>query len=158
MLLLCLALWRLKDACKDGRRRRVPRGGIHNLSDGFIVTLRRVNHPADSMRLDPARQSSSSCLLPLFSHISLHMDANPFVTFFFFIFFYEGWNKQKREEEEGEEGERAKQYYIRHGIAMLCVCTRVTWSFPPNKSTNSPVNPWAWSMSFFFVLFFCPIF
>jgi hypothetical protein len=47
------------------------------------VTLRRVNHPADSMRLDPARQSSL-----LLSHISLHMDANPFVTFLLFFFFF----------------------------------------------------------------------
>jgi hypothetical protein len=41
---------------------------------------------------------------------------------------------------------------------MLCVCTRVTWSFPPNKSTNSPVNPWAWSKSFFLFFFFVQFF
>jgi hypothetical protein len=66
--------------------------------------------------------------------------------------------EKKKKKKEKKERERAKQYYIRHGIAMLCVCTRVTWSFPPNKSTNSPVNPWAWSKSFFLFFFFVQYF
>lgn len=124
---------------KDGRRRRVPSGGIHNLSAGFIVTLRRVNHPADSMRLEPCapvhlppRRPSSS---PLSYFSSYGRQPFCYVLFFFFLFllrfffpffFYNKRNKQRGKENEEKERNKKIENAILCPMVCVCVCVCMT--------------------------------
>lgn len=121
---------------KDGRRRRVPSGGIHNLSAGFIVTLRRVNHPADSMRLEPCapvhlppRRPSSSPL----SYFSSY-GRQPFCYVLFFFFFFSFFvssslffftineiSKEAKKTKKRRETRRLRTPYF----ALWCVCVCV---------------------------------